>query len=382
MLNISLIHFQPLEFFPPALNFIRYLSEQKDLCVTVFSSRVDTQRFRADLPENIRMKTLDLANYRQRSKGFRLLTYLHFTASCLRSLISEKPDILIYYDPYSALPGTIYHLLPKKKKAKLWIHFHEYFAPEWYANGMITARFSHFLEKKFVYRSALGISHTNPERIRLFLKDHPKVNPSILHSFPNYPPSVWQQHKTANRSWEGPIKMVALGSFTLRGTYLAEFCQWVKKKKGRVELDIYSLYFDKETEAFLEHLDCQWVRFHPDGIPYESIPGLFCRSAFHVGLVLYKCNHENTVQCVSNKVFEYLACEMDVWYPEKMLGTLPYATNGVYPKVLPVNFDKLDLLDLDKMICRDGESFKQHEFSSETVYSEWFRTLRIQNESE
>ena len=242
---------------------------------------------------------------------------------------------------------------------------------------MLTARVAHFLERKFAFDRALGISQTNAERVEMFLEDNPGVDHSKLFAFPNYPPVSWGQHHRRIEDWEAPTRFVALGSFTLKDTYLGEFCQWVERQNGKAQLDIFSLYFDEETKSFLEQRNPRWIRFHQEGIPYDQIPSLFEKSNFHIGLVLYRCNHINTIHCVSNKVFEYLVCGLDVWYPREMKGTDAYATEGIYPKVLPIDFQCLDELDLPATQSRDGHQYVRSDFNCESVYSDWAAKLLV-----
>jgi len=374
VVRISVIHFQPLEWFPPALNFVRYLAAQKLTRVSVLTTRQAGQTFYAELPECIELKTFDMSNYRADSRLRRALKYIQFTFATIRRLWLSKPKVVVYFDPYSALPG-IFYKLALNRKVKIWIHFHEYFAPEWYSQGMIMARISHFLEKRFIFDRALGISHTNAERVQLFLKDNPGVDSSKLFSFPNYPPSFWGQHHRHIEHCGKPTRFVALGSFTLRGTYLGEFCSWVEEQGGAVELDIYSIYLDEETREFLLHLSSAWIRFHPEGIPYDRIPSLFQEEGFHVGLVLYRCNTLNMTHNAPNKLFEYLVCGLDVWFPSEMTGTAVYTTDRFYPKVLPVDFQYLNDIDLLATLSRDGHRSEHRNFDCDSVYSGWAAKL-------
>ena len=374
MVKISIIHFQPLEYFPPALNFVRYLSGQDKFLVSVATTRQANQPFRLEIGGKTKVNIFDMSNYQARSRFGRALRYIGFIFATVRQILNSKPDVIVYFDPYSAWPAIIYCMI-FNRRVRLWIHFHEYFAPEWYSQGMLIARVAHYLETRYAFDRAIGISQTNSDRVRLFLDDHPSVDGSKLFAFPNYPPSSWGQSHRRIDELAGPTKFVALGSLTLKGTYLGEFCEWVHQQNGAVELDVYSLYFDEETKNFLHSLNSLWIRFHPKGIPYDQIPELFTESAFHVGLVLYRCDHVNTIHCVSNKVFEYLVCGLDVWYPREMVGTTAYATNGIYPKVLPVDFNNLDELQPEMALSRDGHSYLRRDFNCELVNSDWVEKL-------
>ena len=74
---------------------------------------------------------------------------------------------------------------------------------------------------------------------------------------------------------------------------------------------------------------------------------------YDVGVILYRCNTTNYKYNASNKLFEYLACGLEVWYPPQMLGVKPYSQNDVFPRVMEVDYDQLGDLDLTKMQSRN-----------------------------
>ena len=370
MLKLQVIHYQPLELFPPALNFIRFLSNRSKTSVSVSTTRRENQVHQVNPPESVELRVTNVPGQASSTRISRALGYLRFAADTTRQLKSNRPGAVVYFDPYSALPGLLYKLL-FDRKVTLWIHFHEYFEPGWYKNGMALARFVHLLERKFGFMAAAGISQTNSKRVELFLKDHPGVDSGKLHVFPNFPPPSWEKHRRRVDAWTRPTKFVALGSFTLKGTYIGEFCDWLERQNGAASLDIYSLYFDQETKDYLQNRNSKWIRFHDQGVPYDQIPALFEKEAYHVGLVLYRCNHINTVNCVSNKVFEYLVCGLDVWYPKQMVATNEFSTRGTFPKVLPVDYNALEAMDLSASIMRQGHRYDPMSFDCTAVYSRW-----------
>ena len=77
-----------------------------------------------------------------------------------------------------------------------------------------------------------------------------------------------------------------------------------------------------------------------------------------------------------NKLFEYLACGLDVWFPHLIKSSLPYATESSYPKVLPVNFDKLETYDLKVMIDRTGLEYKPSDYYCEDGFSYLLNTIK------
>jgi hypothetical protein len=55
-------------------------------------------------------------------------------------------------------------------------------------------------------------------------------------------------------------------------------------------------------------------------------------SQYDVGLILYRCRTLNFVYNATNKLFEYLVCGLDVWYPPCMLGLKTYARSTIAPR--------------------------------------------------
>ncbi len=89
-------------------------------------------------------------------------------------------------------------------------------------------------------------------------------------------------------------------------------------------------------------------------VPYELMPSIL--SNYDIGVILYKGVIPNHIYAVSNKLFEYWACGLDVWFSDKMTGSLQYSRTDFYPKLIPVNFDELDRFDLGCAISHTGLS--------------------------
>ena len=70
----------------------------------------------------------------------------------------------------------------------------------------------------------------------------------------------------------------------------------------------------------------------------------------------------NYVYNAPNKLFEYLACGLDVWFPDVMTGSVPYVTELTYPKVIAVNFTELGKLQIHKFIDKNGFTYKASDF--------------------
>jgi hypothetical protein len=90
-------------------------------------------------------------------------------------------------------------------------------------------------------------------------------------------------------------------------------------------------------------------------------------SDYDVGVILYKGHIPNYIYNAPNKLFEYLACGLDVWFPHVMKSCFKYVTSHTYPKILPVDFSNFNLLDLEKTIDRNDLEFKQPQYYCETA---------------
>ena len=138
MYRVFVIHFQPLEYFPPALNFVRYLASREDILVSVSTTQTASQSFRAELDDRVDLRRFDLLDYRTATRIGRALKYIKFAFSTILQIRQSSPDVIVYVDPYSALPGIVYKLL-LSRNVKLWIHFSRvFFTPVvcgWNANG-------------------------------------------------------------------------------------------------------------------------------------------------------------------------------------------------------------------------------------------------------
>ena len=137
-----------------------------------------------------------------------------------------------------------------------------------------------------------------------------------------------------------------MGSLSRADTFIEEAVGWIKSlERGTASLDIFSYHQDPETHFWLHSVADDRIRFHEQGVPYGELPDLLRN--FHFGLILYKGNTLNYVHNASNKLFEYLACGLDVLYPKQMLGVKPFAASNSRPRVLECDFEHMgDASDL------------------------------------
>jgi len=123
---------------------------------------------------------------------------------------------------------------------------------------------------------------------------------------------------------------------------------------------------------FLESINDDGVVLH-NGCNYNELPGIL--KNYDVGLVIYKPVSENWIQNAPNKVFEYLASGLDVWFSKTITYTLLIERENVYPKIIPVDFDNLDQFNIQKAINREGMNCQDNNFFYENVYGEIYKSL-------
>ncbi|MFD2244907.1 hypothetical protein [Pontibacter ruber] len=367
MKKIAIIHFQPLEYYPPIINTINFLDKKNDdkLRITVYSS-LNVKGRRKFISENISIKRTSFPKESDSSflSFIKQLWFNFYTISCL---LFSRPDTILYYESYSAFPAFIY-LKYINPQAKLIIHFHEYFTKDWYIHGMKLVKFYHKLEVKYLFKKSNVISHTNEDRVLLFLHDYPFIEKNKMKILPNYPPSEWSRPVDLNKGRIiKPVRVVYIGSLSLATTYIKEFCNWVLAHKGELTFDIYCYNLDKETEGYLTSCQNEIIRFYPNGVDYKEIPSLL--RGYDAGVILYKGLSYNFIYNAPNKLFEYLACGLDVWFSDKMIGILPYIKEDTFPKVIKVDFENLFDFQVDKAISKEGLHPFVHNYFSENVNS-------------
>ncbi len=372
--KLAIVHYLPLEYYPPVTNLIDYLAyERKNEFdkISIYSSHNVKGRKKYQVSSSkyqdagLKINRSPFPNEKDNSL-IRLFEYLHFNLCTLIGLLKLTPNVILYYESYSVLPVYIYTKI-FNRKCKVFIHNHEYASKDWYDSTMKLVKYYHKLEKKCLYPRAEWISQTNADRLHFFQQDHPHLRKEQLRVMPNYPPSGWRKTlQVSNQQSTTPTKLIYVGSLSFEDTYLKELCEWVVAQKGNILFDVYAYNLYEDVKTYFKALDSPWVNFFEQGIEYNKQPQLLSR--YHVGLILYKAHNQNYTYNAPNKLFEYLACDLDVWYPDVLQGPLPYNTTDSYPKVIPIDFENMGLFDWQKARDKEGLKYKASEFFCEEVY--------------
>lgn len=349
---LFIIHFFPLELYPPVQNLLNQLIEKKkNVKIIVFTTYANT----ALNTINFSTEHIEVIRVGKSGKNLkpwqRYFTYLKFFTKATFSLFKYKPNSVLYYETLSSFPAVMY----KKtfgKKAKLFIHYHEYTSKEQYKSGMLLNKIFHQLEKQ-IYPLANWVSHTNQQRMNFFLKDIAPIKITNTYAIPNYPPKIW--YRSPNQEAHTPLKIIYVGSLGLNSMFIKEFANWVIQQNGNVVWDIYTINCTQEVKDFFQSLNTNYIQFQQP-VNYKELPNVF--QQYDVGVVLYKGVNLNQIHTTPNKMFEYFACGLDVWFPDVMLGGLEFAQLNGLQKMIPVNFLQLQNFEYKKFIRLKGNTDK------------------------
>jgi hypothetical protein len=361
MRRLAILHFNPLELYPPVMNLLRFLAQQPEPAweIRVYSTQTEEKVPDFETPgpaiRIIRKGKLKAA----RSSPGRYGHYAYYYMSVSWDLLRWRPDTVLSIETLSFFPAYCYKQFISRRSG-LMIHYHEYTSIPDYQHGMVLNKWFHRLERKLYPRTS-WVSHTNEERMRRFLEDNADRKVPHPYIVPNYPPRSWI--RTGAGPIHRPVRIVYVGSLGMESMYLKEFAQWVIARQGKVIWDVYALHLSGDVKEYLLRVHPEWIRFK-GACYYYDLPSLL--SGYDVGVVLYKGIMPNHIYAVSNKVFEYTACGLDTWYAREMVGTHPYDTPAnVFPRIVPVDFSETGRLDLEEMLDRNDREFRPSSYFCE-----------------
>ncbi len=369
---IVIIHFNPLERYPPVTNLLNFLSVKSKRQIIV----VSTCNARHSGLKNYEKRTENIIIKRSRhvnsSSVLRLFNYFLFYSKCLYLLIKHRPKSILYFETISSLAPLFYKKI-KGPKVKLLAHYHEYTSVHEYKHNMRLVTLMHQMETRMYPWAYSWISQTNEVRLEKFINDNglEKIDQPVFHTMPNYPSKYWAKRKAVFNSTD-KIRLVYVGSLGYDTMYLQELADWVRKNKDYMSLDFYAYNIDERAKQFLQEQNDNCIRFH-GGCDYNELPEIL--KDYDVGLSIYKPVSDNWIYNAPNKIFEYLACGLDVWFSRTMTYTKRLERGDVFPKIIAVDFEDLDEFDFRKAIKRDGLLHKESGFFYECVYPEIYRCM-------
>lgn len=360
--RVAVIHYMPLEIYPPVMNLIRTFNTREGAVpLDIYTTRLN---------KNIDLFTASPSTHIKRygvsgnagSIVTRLARYIHYYLSTFFMLVKTKPDSVLYYDTISSFPAILYKMY--RSSSRLFVHYNEYMSPTEYHQGMFLVRWFHKMEKK-IYAKTVWLSHTNQERMDLFKADLPNVCIPHQHVIPNFPPANWSNGVTRTDA-QLPVKIIYAGALSMDTMYTQLFAEWIMQQKGAVTWHIYTLNITDEAANYIKSLPADSIRLF-EGVDYYQLPEVLKK--YDVGVILYNGHIPNYVYNAPNKLFEYAASGLDVWFPHHMLSSLRYVTIDTYPKIQALNFQHLDNMHLEQIISKKGLSYKAHPFSCEQALS-------------
>jgi hypothetical protein len=327
--NLAVVHFQPLEGYPPVMNVIQSLIHE-NISVEILTTGSAKNWF---IPNGVRI--FRLGSYLGNSIK-RYVCYLKFNIIGLWKLLNINPSCVICYETASIVPVYLFKLL--KPKTRVFIHYHEYESVSEKASFSGYQKFLGKLESKLL-KDLNWLSHTNIDRLEMFKTDNAISETKKLHTFPNYPSMQWAGAGILKKRADEKkvLKLVYVGSLGLHTTYIADVISWIAAQNGKATLTIYSQNLENAVTELVNNANPAHVILKPS-ISYFELPEVICQ--FDVGLVLYNGHIPNFILNVPNKVNEYLACGLNVWYSDVLVTTQIFSKeNPDYP-LFAVDFSK------------------------------------------
>jgi hypothetical protein len=370
--SILIIHFRSATDYPPVYNFTRFMAI-KGVSVTLVTgkrkeSAIGLKDYGVDLKEVEIEKGWSFGNY---------FAYFFFYLKAFTELLKNTKAPIIYFESISSPPVFLYFLLFPLSKRSLSIHYHEYFDKEELNKQSFLERLGRKLELN-LFKRASWISHTNKDRLKRFNNEFKWIEESILYAMPNYPPKNWLINKKVHKKRnDGPTKLVYVGSISSEGLFLKELLQWLKNREGKVTCDIYTKYISEDVVSLIRSQP-QEVVTYKGNLAYDDLPLILPQ--YDVGLILYNSlSSSNFIYNAPNKLFEYLACDIDVWLSNTLISSYEYETMDTYPKVVKVDFTNLETFDYKAALSHDGLIYKKSTFVMETVYEKFYQVVLLKS---
>jgi hypothetical protein len=334
--KIAIVHFHPLEKYPPVMNLITDIKTLGIFQILVFSINNINKFSNWFNFENVKIFRFGRL---YGNKILRYCTYLQYNILAFFCLLLNKPNILIAFETYSIIPVYLYKkIFPK---TILFVHYHEYTSLEEVKNSSIYLKFLNSIEKK-LFLNCDWVSHTNEDRLNFFLKDYPSIKNERTFFAPNLPPADWYffARKYESEIKTHPFKLVHVGALSLETMYLSDIVDWVIIQNGNFILDFYTDNITDDAVNYLKLIDSKYVNLF-ESINYFKLPEVLIK--YDIGLTLYNGYIPNHIYSVPNKVYEYLACGLQVWYSKDLLTTdrLNINSNNIENDTLIPSFLKL-----------------------------------------
>ena len=362
-MKVACIHVLPLELYPPARNLLELMSRRTGWKVRAWSTR--NRRGEKNWVASDVSVTRHSYPAGNTPLPLRMPAYVAWHLRSALDIARWKPDALMAVEPHSALAAWIYYRL-LRGSAPLFIHHHEYYAPEDFAApGMRVLRSTLGMERNDLFPRAAWVSQTNDERLALLRSWNSTIGDDAARVLPNYPPRDWiaRARAAAPAKTDRRTRLVYVGSASFEDTFIHEICTWVANQPDAVTLHVCGNNVRQNVWNWIHSLGAPNITTEPEGIAYDQLPVLLRQ--FDAGLVLYKGNTLNFVHIVPNKAIEYLACGLEVWYPRQMTAMRNFHRRYPDIRLQEVDFEKLP--PMKQVLAPIGQDYPEFPFTAEVA---------------
>ena len=357
--KFTIIHFQPLELYPPVVNFINCLQNHKDIDCTILSTK---WKYNLD----IKYPCFRLG-FVTKNKFVRIFNYFYFNLVGCIILFVKRPQSIMYFETLSVFPAYVY----KKVfvKTRVLVHFHEYTTLDEYSRSSRYYKYLHSCESKLL-NSATVVSHTNEDRLKLYKSDFLDAINLNLFVLPNYPPSSWYKNFDLKRPSADIIQFVYVGSINLDSLHLDIFAKYIKGLQKLAVWNIYSNHYDNKVLQYFKNLEADNIILN-NGIHYADLP--LTLSKYHVGVILYKGILPNHIYCVPNKLLEYYSCGLKVLCSSDLISSMKFIDNNKLKSVISIDFMDKDAVSNITEYLNDARS-DLYKYECDPVYESYIKS--------
>lgn len=344
MKKILIVHYGPIDKYPPTFNFVRYFHSviPENVNIAVLSSK---RKYTLKIDGLLNVKNLSIND---KSYSSSLIINILFNLRLLWLTLFKGYTTILYYETFSSLVPSILNISPLRSVYKIAAHFHEYVSNSEIANASSAYKVVNSLERRAL-KHCSWISHTNEDRLNLFFKDNPEIDFKSTHLLPNYPPRVWKKvrKRKIGKDYSDKIRLVYVGALNDETMFVSELVSIINNVSNKLELTLYSDNFSEHTKSVFDTICSESVIFKGP-VNYDQLPEILPQ--FDVGLVLYRGHIPNYIYNVPNKVFEYLACGLPVLFPKKMQSVYSYTEYISNKYIYPVDFNTLTFEEILKWV--------------------------------
>ena len=145
-MSISIVHYNPIEYYPPVHNLIKYLDLR--LKIVVHSTYPNN----VTIPNKYSgVKILRFSKFRSKTLFMRYFNFFLFTLKSFAYLLRDSPKVILYFETWSCLPVFLYKII--RPRTSILVHHHEYTSSVDIKNSPSSQlKFLYKIEKKLLRR--------------------------------------------------------------------------------------------------------------------------------------------------------------------------------------------------------------------------------------